>query len=74
MRTALIVLAAALPLAGCAQSYDALERLNHDLCARKPTPDCQDNGYVRAGARVAEPGEFDGPPPESGDLGDPRAP
>jgi len=73
MRTALTlaVLAAGLALVGCAQSYYALERLNHDLCARSPTPDCFDNGYVRAGAYVADPRDYLGPPPGSGDLGSP---
>ena len=74
MRTALALalLAAGLALTGCAQSYYALERLNYDLCTRSPTPDCFDNGYVRAGAYVADPRDYLGPPPGSGDLGSPR--
>lgn len=73
MRTALTLaaLAAGLALGGCAQSYYALERLNQDLCTRAPTGDCFDNGYVRAGAYVADPHDFLGPPPGSGDLGSP---
>lgn len=76
MRTALTlaVLATGHLLAGCAQTYYALERLNHDLCARNPTPDCFDNGYVRAGAHVADPRDFLGPPAGSGDLGNPPVP
>jgi hypothetical protein len=62
---------AALALSGCTQSYVALERLNQNVCASHPAPDCLDNGYVRAGARIARPGEFDGPAPGSGDLGSP---
>lgn len=76
MRTALALaaVAAGFALSGCAQSYYALERLNHDLCARNPTGDCFDNGYVRAVAYVADPRDFLGPPPGSGDLGNPGVP
>jgi hypothetical protein len=71
--TLLSAIAAGSAVSGCAQSYYALERLNHDLCTQRATPDCLDNGYVRAGATILADPYFGRPPRQPSDLGEPAA-